>query len=173
MRYRSRAREEIQQHLEDEAAADGVDLQGMVEPGFGYPNGSYEYIIANALLDAAAIRQPDDAELLNLKGLVVEQQSGSEAAIPYFKRSIEIDPDNVQGLFNVGRYYYNLAATAGEKLSGNALKKKVVPLYRQAQPYMERVHRLDPANTDATDALRTIYYRTGEGRKLQELEQGK
>lgn len=31
-------------------------LQGVVEPGFGYPNGSYEYIIANALLDATAIR---------------------------------------------------------------------------------------------------------------------
>ena len=31
-------------------------LQGMVEPGFGYPNGSYEYIIANALLDASQIR---------------------------------------------------------------------------------------------------------------------
>ena len=51
-----------------------------------------------------------------------------------------------------------------------AFRKQVIPLYREAMPYMERAHELDPNNDDVTNALRNIYYKLGEGRKLEALD---
>ena len=94
-----------------------------------------EYEQANDLLDKAIAVNDDDAELHNLKGLVVEQQSSLEQALPHFQRCIELNPQNPQGLYNVGRYYYNQAANEAERnpnLRGKALARRLDPLYRQA-----------------------------------------
>lgn len=133
----------------------------------------HELTQAAALIDEAIGIEPNDAELQNLKGLVVEQQSGIDQAIPYFKRCVELDGDNAQGLFNVGRYYYNQAAQMvdnNQKLSVKALAKKVNPIYRQALPYLERAYELDPDNDDARNALRNIYYKLGDAKKLDAID---
>ena len=104
---------------------------------------------------------------------MVEQQQGLETALPHFKRCVELAPDNAQALFNVGRYYYNQAMSVAEthpNLSRKEFRKQVIPLYREAMPYMERAHELDPNNDDVTNALRNIYYKLGEGRKLEALD---
>ncbi|MBQ7689933.1 MAG: hypothetical protein IJT30_01920 [Muribaculaceae bacterium] len=128
---------------------------------------------AEALIDAAIAIDSNDSELQNLKGLVAEQLHGMEQALPYFQRSVELDGDNAQALFNLGRYYYNQAAQITDnnsKLSVKALAKKVNPIYRQALPYLERAYELDPANEDARAALRNIYYKLGDARKLDALD---
>lgn len=132
-----------------------------------------EYAQANELIDKAIAVNDDDAELHNLKGLVIEQQDGIEAAFPHFKRSAELAPDNAQTLFNVGRYYYNQAATITDKnpnLSRKDFNKKVQPLYREAMPYFEHALQLDPDNEEVKNALRNIYYKLGEGKKLEALD---
>lgn len=131
---------------------------------------------AGKLLDQVMDQQPDDPELLNLKGLVVEQQDGLDKAFQYFKRSVEIDDDNPQSLFNLGRFYYNEAtktADANPKMSARALARKVNPIYREALPYLEKAYELDPSNSDARNALRTIYYKLGDGKRLDALERRK
>ena len=128
---------------------------------------------ANILLDKALQQSDNDDELHNLKGLVVEQQSGLDDALPHFKRCIELNPNNPQGLYNVGRYYYNQAANVIEQnpnLRGRALSKRVDPLYRQAMPHLEQSLQLDPTNDDVRNALRNIYYKLGLGAKLDALE---
>ena len=133
----------------------------------------HDFDNASVLIDEAIAIDDHDAELQNLKGLVVEQQSGLEQALPYFKRCVELDGENAQGLFNLGRYYYNQAAQivdSNQKLSVKALAKKVNPIYRQALPYLEKAYELDPSNEDALGALRNIYYKLGDGRKLDALE---
>lgn len=128
---------------------------------------------ANALLDQVIAINDNDDQIQNLKGLVVEQQHGMEAALPYYKKSIELNPENDQALFNVGRYYYNEATQVPDKnpkLSGRKLDKLAQELYREAMPYMEKVYKLSPTNEDAKNALRTIYYRLREGKKLQQIE---
>lgn len=133
----------------------------------------HELTQAASLIDEALAIEDDDAELHNLKGLVVEQQSSLEQAMPHFKRCVELDPDNAQGLFNMGRYYYNQAAQmvdSNQKLSVKALAKKVNPIYRQALPYLEKAYELDPGNDDARNALRNIYYKLGDAKKLDALD---
>ena len=128
---------------------------------------------ANELLDQIIEQNDSDAEIQNLKGIVMEQEAGMESALPYFKRCVELDPENVQGNFNLGRYYYNEATTLPEKnprLTRKKLMVKLVPLYIKARPYLEKAYALDPSNTDAKNALRNIYYKLGEDKKLQQIE---
>lgn len=132
-----------------------------------------EFKQANDLLDRAIAVSDSDAELHNLKGLVVEQQDGLEAALPHFKRCVELAPDNAQAQFNVGRYYYNKAMAVAEShpnLSRKEFRKQVIPLYREAMPYFEKALEQDPDNEEVRNALRNIYYRLGEGRKLEALD---
>lgn len=132
-----------------------------------------QYDKANVMLDQVIAVNDSDAEIFNLKGIVVEHEHDIAQAFPYYKKCIELNPDNIQGLFNVGRYYYNEATNVPDKfpkLSGRKLDEKAMPLYREAMPYMEKVYSLDPTNQDARNALRTIYYRLREGKKLKQIE---
>lgn len=128
---------------------------------------------ANVMLDEVIAVCDSDAEIYNLKGLVIEQQKGMAEALPYYKKCVEINPENAQGLFNVGRYYYNEATTIPEKyprLSGRKLAEKLNPLYNEALPYLEKAYKLDPTNEEAKNALRNIYYKLGKAKKLQQIE---
>lgn len=129
---------------------------------------------ARALLDKAIAIDDNDAGLHNLMGLVLEQQEGINQALPHFERCIQLDPNHPQGLFNVGRYYYNEATLVAERyprLSGRALSRKAEPLYKEALPYLEKSYQIDPTNEDVRNALRNIYYHLGDAAKLQALEQ--
>lgn len=159
-------------------AREAYDIYGTADPQ--YARILINNYINHKQLDKAAVLidemigiEPDDAELQNLKGLVVEQKEGLEKAFPYFERSVELDDNNASALFNLGRYYYNDAAKVAEsnsKLSAKALARKVNPIYKKAQPYLEKAYRLDPDNEDARNALRTIYYKLGDAKRLDALE---
>ncbi|HAP51023.1 MAG TPA: hypothetical protein DCQ56_07385 [Porphyromonadaceae bacterium] len=128
---------------------------------------------ARILLVKAIAVNDHDAGLQNLMGLVVEQQEGMEHALPYFMRCVELDPEHAQGLFNVGRYYYNEATLVPERnprMARKARIKKASQLYGQALPYLEKAYKLEPANDDVRNALRNIYYHLGDAAKLQALE---
>lgn len=132
-----------------------------------------EFDQANKLLDEIIAVNDSDAEIFNLKGIVVEQMEGMEKAFPFYQKSIELNPNNAQGQFNVGRYYYNkvvLFLEKNPKLSGRKLTDKVNPLYREALPYFEKAYELDNTNVDVKNALSNIYYKLGEGKKLQQIE---
>ena len=73
----------------------------------------------------------------------------------------------------MGRYYYNKAMAVTEShpnLSRKEFRKQVTPLYREAMPYFEKALEQDSGNEEVRNALRNIYYRLGEGRKLEALD---
>ncbi len=127
---------------------------------------------ANDLIDDALEAKPNDDELLNLKGLIVENQEDIYQAFPYYQRCIELNPSNASGLFNVGRYFYNKAMETRQnsRLYGKKLADLVNPMYREALPYLEKSYELNPRNADVRNALRDIYYKLGEADKLQAIE---
>lgn len=127
---------------------------------------------ANDLIDEAMAVNADDDELLNLKGLVVESQQGIFEALPYYQRCIELNDSNASGLFNVGRYFYNKAQETRQhsNLYGKRLANQVNPIYREALPYLEKSFAINPHNQELINALRDIYYKLGEGQKLQSIE---
>ncbi len=127
---------------------------------------------ANDLLDEAIEANPNDDELLNLKGLVVENYQDIYEAFPYYQRCIELNENNASGLFNVGRFFYNKAMETRQnsRLYGKKLADLVNPIYREALPYLEKSYEINPHNPDVVNALRDIYYKLGEADKLQDIE---
>lgn len=127
---------------------------------------------ANDLIDDALVANPDDDELINLKGLIVENQEDIYQAFPYYQRCIELNDSNASGQFNVGRYFYNKAMETRQnsRLYGKKLADLVNPMYREALPYLEKSYALNPRNADVKNALRDIYYKLGEANKLQQIE---
>lgn len=127
---------------------------------------------ANDLIDDALVANPDDDELLNLKGLVVENKESIYEAFPYYQRCIELNENNAGGQFNVGRFFYNKAMETRQNsnLYGKKLADLVNPMYREALPYFEKSYSLNPHNPDVVNALRDIYYKLGEAEKLQAIE---
>lgn len=131
-----------------------------------------DYSGANDLIDDALEASPDDDELLNLKGLVVESKEDIYEAFPYYQRCIELNDSNASGLFNVGRFFYNKAMETRQNshLYGKKLADLVNPIYREALPYLEKSYAINPRNEDVKNALRDIYYKLGEAEKLQAIE---
>lgn len=131
-----------------------------------------DYSGANDLIDEAMETDSLDDELLNLKGLIVENQKDIFEAFPYYQRCIELNDSNALGQFNVGRYFYNKAQETRQNshLYGRQLANLVNPMYREALPYLEKSYALNPNNQDLINALRDIYYKLGEAEKLQEIE---
>lgn len=131
-----------------------------------------DYSGANDLIDEAMEINPDDDELLNLKGLVIESKENIYDAFPYYQRCIELNDSNASGLFNVGRYFYNKAMETrmSSNLYGKKLADLVNPMYREALPYLEKSYAINPKNQDLINALRDIYYKLGEADKLQAIE---
>jgi len=127
---------------------------------------------ANDLVDDALAANPDDDELYNLKGLVVENHDDIYEAFPYYQRCIELNDSNASGLFNVGRYFYNKAQETRQNshLYGKRLANLVNPMYREALPYLEKSYAINPDNKDLVNALRDIYFKLGEADKLQAIE---
>ena len=131
-----------------------------------------DYSGANDLIDDALLANPDDDELLNVKGLVIESKESIYEAFPYYQRCIELNDSNANGLFNVGRYFYNKAQETRQRshLYGKRLADLVNPMYREALPYLEKSYAINPDNEELVNALRVIYYKLGEAQKLQEIE---
>ena len=133
-----------------------------------------DYSGANDLLDEAIEASPDDDELFNLKGLVIESKETIYEAFPYYQRCIELNDSNALGQFNVGRYFYNKAQETRQNsnLYGKRLADLVNPIYREALPHLEKSYAINPGNEDVRKALRDIYYKLGEADKLQAIEKG-
>ncbi len=127
---------------------------------------------ANDLIDEALAANPNDDELYNLKGLVVENYDDIYKAFPFYQRCIELNDSNASGLFNVGRFFYNKAQETRQhsRLYGKKLAAQVNPMYREALPYLEKSYAINPRNKELVNALRDIYYKLGEADKLQSIE---
>lgn len=134
--------------------------------------GREDYSGANDLIDEAMLANPDDDELLNLKGLVIESKEDIYEAFPYYQKCVELNDSNANGLFNVGRYFYNKAQETRQnsRLYGKKLANLVNPIYREALPYLEKSYAINPRNAELVNALRDIYYKLGEAEKLQAIE---
>lgn len=136
-----------------------------------------KYDEAKSMLEEAIAKNPNNAELQNLMGLIYEQQKDEKTALDLFKKAVALDPNYAQGQFNTGRLLMKEAvAVQGEldSLKGSAYVKakeeRLVPLFKEALPYMEKAYSLDSTNANAKNILRNLYYQLGEADKLKALE---
>lgn len=144
-------------------------LRIMINDGINRKN----YREAEVMLDQAMLTDSLNAEYFDLKGNIVELQSSVLEARPYYIRAIELNPDLAQAQFDLGRCYYLEAlqyVKDNPRKSEKSLASAVAPVLQRALPHMEKAFQLNPENYDARNILRDLYYKLGDGVKLDQLD---
>lgn len=142
-----------------------------------------DYNKAIDVLEAVVANDPENPELWNVKGQLLEAQDDVEGAIACFDKALSMNPNFALALGNMGRMYFNQAVEKNNELSEkitstaefNAAKEaEVLPLYRQALPFYEKAHQIDANEREYMVALRSIYYNLNDAKnlKLIEMEMG-
>ena len=129
-------------------------------------------------LNTAISKDPKNAQLYDVMGRVYETGVKDYAkAEEYFKKALEIDPNYVESISNLGRVYYNQGVNKqGEANMINDAKQYQVELekakefFRQALPYFEKAHEMKPDEREYRIALRGIYYNLNMGDKFEAIE---
>ena len=120
---------------------------------------------ASTFLDKAIEADPNNAQLVNTKGLLLEQQGNVEGALTYYQKALELDPSSASVNSSLGRYYYNRAQAVEEeyysKKKFDEGDRQAQPFYEKALPYYEAAYAFDSERKDKNIAvaLRMLYGR--------------
>ncbi len=141
-----------------------------------------KYEDAIGTIDGALADNPNDAFIVDMKGIIIEEQEKEnngdiEKALPFYMKATELDPKFPQGFLHVGRIYYLRAAKIIDNnpdLTDEQLAPKVDPICRDAMTYLEKAYTLSKAagQTDpqAKDLLARIYHQLKEDSKADALD---
>lgn len=121
---------------------------------------------------------PQNAEYWKVLGGLYSTLEKEENAIECLNKAIEINPDYVDALGELGRIYYNRAVNYNSEISTisdnsqyrKEKEEKVIPAFKQALPYYEKAHRLNPEEYQYKVALRGIYYNLNDAENLKKIE---
>ncbi len=86
-----------------------------------------------------------------------------DKAKEYYKRALEIKPDQILANYNLGLLYYNRGVTMANDLDTEDIlvifevQDKVTKLFQEALPYMKKSFELNPKRKDTIIALDNIY----------------
>lgn len=115
------------------------------------------------------------------RGFAFYSKNQFEYAIKYFQKSVDIDPDYADGVYNCGYCHYQNALAKARDISGKKMKSQaevdaataeVKGLFAKAAPYFEKYRELD-TEADASkwaNPLKVIYNNIGEKEKAAEME---
>jgi tetratricopeptide (TPR) repeat protein len=127
-------------------------------------------------LDAAIANNPDNAQLYDVLGQVYEGDKNIDAAIKNMEKSIELKPDSAEFLTHLGRVYFNLGVEKrgeADQIKDLAQSKiesqKALDFFKEALPYFEKAHEIEPQNSSTVWALVQIYYALGDT-KYEKME---
>lgn len=185
--------EDIYKHLIAlyEQTGDTINLIGTLKEGSQkFPNEQYftlnlinQYIFTNQgdaaieLLTKAIDNMPDRSDLYNALGIVYENSKKDlVTAKSYYEKALAINPDYVEAIGNIGRIYFNQAVeaqAAANDIKDNEQYKiaraKSDEIFKEALPYFEKAHQMNPDDREYLIALSRIYYVLGD-KRYDEIE---
>ena len=128
-----------------------------------------KYDDAREFLAQAIELNPKNPQLYDVMGKLYEE-SNAEEALKWFGKALEVNPDYVESLCNIGRVYYNQAVEISDKEAGGsaAAQKKRTELLKKALPYLEKAYGINPDSSYYL--LGNIYYALGDNAKYEEIQ---
>jgi tetratricopeptide (TPR) repeat protein len=171
---------------------DSVNIEKTLEEGLKkFPEEKYyllnlinTYIYSNRneqaieYLNTAIKQEPSNPQLYDVMGRVYE--SGLKDfgnAEKYFIKALEIDPEYVEALSNLGRIYYNQGVNQlgdANMISDPKLYQeeaaKAKELFKKAMPYFEKALKQKPDEREYMTALRGIYYNLNMNDEFDAIE---
>ncbi len=128
-------------------------------------------------MNKAIEKKPNDAQLHDVLGRIYENKKDLPKARECFEKAIALDPNYVDAIGNLGRLIFNKAveeqAAANDIADNkkyNAEIAKVKEVFKQAMPYFEKAHQLNPTEKSYIMALRGIYYNLNMNDKYDAME---
>ncbi len=122
-------------------------------------------------LDAAIAKDPKNANLYFAKGTLKDKLGKTAEAVVLYKSAIENKPDYFDAYYNLGAMYFNEAAELANKANSipnskiaefDLAKKAYENKFKEAQPYLEKAHLLNPSDIPTMSSLRQLYARIGD-----------
>ena len=125
-----------------------------------------QYKEARNKLEKLIDTYPNDPSLYYNLALTYYENENYERSTEICKKAIELDPDFLAAIYNVGSFYYNWALKYTEALGkmsldqyreqGAEFEKKAIRNFKKAKPYFEQAIELNPDELDAHKSLNTI-----------------
>lgn len=133
-------------------------------------------------LDKGIAAAPTNASLYYAKGTIYDTDSllqDKDKALDAYKKTVEIDSTHFDAYYNMGAIYYNKAAAKNDEANDvdpdnfkkyKLVKAKANTFFKQALPYLEKAHAINPKDMATMQSLKLIYYRTGELEKSEAMK---
>lgn len=129
-------------------------------------------------LAQAIEREPNVPQYHLIKGNLNANQGNGDAALEDYDRALALDANLADAVAGKGRVYYNKAVKMNEDAAyiqdAKAYKAALAEMnevFKQALPFFEKAHEMDPENRDFMITLKTLYYRFGMDDKYNEIQE--
>lgn len=131
-------------------------------------------------LDEEIAVDPQNKMAWALKGEMQMNDEQWDDAVASYKKAVELDPNFVQVIFNIGICLNSKAIALKDQLANKSTgrlsaadNEKVVNVLNESKGYMEKLREMDP-NQEKTNwayPLYSIYYSLGDEAKANEIQQ--
>lgn len=123
-------------------------------------------------------KDPTNPLVLSTMGQIyTEGKKDYKTGESYYLKAVELNPESKEAIYGLAQVYFNQGADAiNEANSINDQTQYAVALekakgfYAKALPYLEKVHKLDPDNSQFRTALYNVYYNLGMEDKMAEMD---
>lgn len=125
-------------------------------------------------------KYPDNKIANYCRGFAFYAKKDFTQAITFFEKSVEIDPNYADGVYNCGYCHYQNALEKARAISGKKMKSQaevtaaeneVKDYFRKAAPFFEKFREIAPSESGKwASPLHTIYKNIGEKEKAAEME---
>lgn len=137
-----------------------------------------EYANAIEYINGLLEKDPQNATLVDLQGVCLENNGKQDEAIETYKKAIELNPSSVLARFHLGNILYNKAYAIDNNASAlpqaqydKIRAEQTEPLLREAAAQLEEAYKLDELNMgEAVKLLKNIYYILGDEENLKRAE---
>lgn len=115
-------------------------------------------------LERAIENDPTNAQLLFVKGIVLQKMGDEDGALQAFTKSNEIQPDFVDPIYNVAVMYYNDGVEAQRKAIEDGKKydeymEQANVLFKKSLSYAEKAMEIQAGHEGTVDILRSLYFK--------------
>ncbi len=122
-------------------------------------------------------QNPTDVQLYSVLGTLYEERKETEKAQEIFQKALSLNPDSPEAQANIGRIYFNkgvemraVANDISDQKKYNEELNKSNAKFKEALPYFEKAHQMNPQERDYLIALKGIYYNLGMGKEYDATE---
>jgi len=157
---------------------DDVDLM-KAEADMYYKSG--DMVSYKKIINEVISKNPNNPELYYNLGVASNKNGEKEAALEYYSKALELNPDYAEALINKSQLILNKEGAIVEEMNSlgtstadynryDELKIVKDNLYKEAIPFLERASVLRPKNVELIRTLKNIYSQVGMDDKAKEMK---